>query len=146
MSDASHPSAPMRIRNSRMMKTVLRLFLAIALYIDALELNARRLGDRGEVVDLEELALGEAQATGEQVVGEHLDLGVELPHSAVIEAARRLDLVLGVDQVGLEPEEVLARLQLRVRLGDGEDALQSRLHVVLGDGRLTRRLRGERLG
>src|SRR3954454_18797211 len=141
---ASHPSAPMRPKNSRMMKTVLRLFLAIALYIYALELDARGLSDRGEVVDLEELAFGEAQTSGEHVVGEHLDLGVELPHAAVVEPARRLDLVLGVDEVGLEPQEVLARLQLRVGLRHREDALQRRLHVALGHGCLTGALRGQR--
>src|SRR5690242_6856418 len=111
MTENSQPSAPMRSRNSRMMKTVLRLFLAIALYIDALELNARRLGDRRQVVDLEELALAEAETAGEQVVREDPDLGVELALTAVVEPARGLDLVLGVDQVGLQAQEVLARLE-----------------------------------
>ena len=44
--------------------------------------------------------------------------------TAVVEATRRLDLVFGVDQLGLQLEEVLAGLQLRVRLGDREDRLQ----------------------
>src|SRR6478752_7040785 len=156
MTDASHPSAPMMIRNSRMMKTVLRLFLAIALYIYALvlegvrmpglELHARRLGDRREVLDLEEVALAEAEAAGEEVVREHPDLRVELAHAAVVEPAGRLDLVLGVDQVGLEAQEVLARLQLGVGLRHGEDALQRGLHVPLGHGCVGRPLGRQRLG
>ena len=134
----ARPRPPMISRKSRMMKTVLRLFFAIAEYMRAIhagrcaaarlldqrsrsELHARRLGDRGGVVDLEELALREAEAAHEQRVREDLDLGVELAHAAVVEAARGLDLVFGVDQLGLQLQEVLVGLQLRVRLGDRED-------------------------
>ncbi len=132
-----------------MMKTVLRLFFAIARYMPRSRYQnctLRRLGDRGRVRHLEELALLEAQATHEQRVREDLDLRVQLAHAAVVEPARGLDLVLGVDQLALQLQVVLAGLELRVRLGDREDALQRRLHVVLGDGRLGRAARRQRLG
>src|SRR5690606_37046565 len=103
------------------------------------ELYSWRLGDGGGVRDLEELALGEAEATNEQGVREDLDLRVQLAHATVVEPARRLDLVLGVDQFTLQLQVVLARLELRVRLGHGEDTLQGLLHVVLGDSGFGRR-------
>src|SRR5665213_3277609 len=119
---ASQPRPPMMIRNSRIVMTVLRLFLAIARYIACpSELHARRLGDRREVGDLEEVARRESQTLGEDVVREDLDLGVQLAHATVVEPARGLDLVFRVDEVGLQSQEVLARLQLRVRLRHGED-------------------------
>src|SRR3546814_3132758 len=85
-----------------------------------------------------ELALAEAEVAREEVVREHLDLGVQLAHTTVVEAARGLDLVLGVDDRLLKLEEVLARLQLRIRLRNGEDRLQGLLHVALGDTGLGR--------
>ena len=88
----------------------------------------------------------EAEAAHEQRVREHLDLRVELAHAAVVEPARGLDLVFGVDELDLQLQEVLARLQLRVGLGDREDRLQRLLHVVLGGARLGRALRLQRLG
>ena len=142
-----------------MMKTVLRLFLAIARYIvpgqcgpvayeRVAAQNCTRGGSAmaaGSVTSKKSRSLKPRPRTN-SVVREHLDLGVQLAHAAVVEPARRLDLVFGVDELGLQLQEVLARLQLGVRLGDGEDRLQRLLHVVLGRARLGRALRRQRLG
>src|SRR4051812_27042331 len=102
---ASRPSPPMISRNSTMMKIVLRLFFAMARYMESpgqprwgrrLELDARRLCDRRGICDLEELALFEPEAANEQGVREGLDLRVELAHAAVVEPTGGLDLVFGV--------------------------------------------------
>ena len=114
--------------------------------VTASELDAGRLGDRRTVDDLEELACLETQLTGEQVVGEDLDLGVELAHAAVVKPARRLDLVFGVDDGLLQLQEVLARLKLGICLGDREQRLQRLLHVPLGDTRFGGALDRDRLG
>src|SRR5690606_37080937 len=152
----SVPRAPMMTRNSTMMRIVLRLFFAMAEYMGCLryvrwgaevsirrcaatrptgdrsELHAGRLGDRGGIRHLEELALGESEPAHEERVREDLDLGVELAYAAVVEATRRLDLVFGVDELALQLQEVLVRLQLRVGLGHREDRLHRRLELVLG--------------
>src|SRR5690606_7930401 len=124
MTEARTPSPAMIPRKSRMMRTELILFRRIARYISGplpdrapgraracaflpgSELHPRRLGDRRGVGDLEELALGEAEAAREDVVREDLDLRVELADAAVVEAAGGLDLVLGRDELALELEEV----------------------------------------
>src|SRR5690606_36199343 len=84
--------------------------------------------------------------SSEQVVREDLDLRVQFANTAVVEPASGLHLVLGVDQRMLHLKEILARLQLRIGLGDGEEALQRLLQVSLGDSGLTRTGRGESLG
>ena len=78
----------------------------------------------GGILDLEELAAGEAERAGEQAVREHLDLGVVRLDVAVVDAARSGDLVLGVRQLALQLGEALGGAQLRVGLGDGEQAAQ----------------------
>src|SRR5690606_10342910 len=108
-------------------------------------LDARRFSDRSAVSDLEELAFSEAESTREQVVREHLDLGVELAHAPVVETTGCLDLVFSVDERVLHLTEVLTRLQLRVGLSDREQALERLLHVSLCDAGFTRACRGERL-
>src|SRR6187431_2480877 len=145
---ASRPIAPSSRMKEARMNQVLRLLRAMALYTDYFrsELHARRLADRGAVDDLEELPLVEAEVAGEQVVREHLDLGVQLPNAAVVEAAGGLDLVFGVDDRLLQLEEVLARLQLRIGLRDSEQRLQRLLHVALCDARFGRAARCQRLG
>src|SRR3546814_6361554 len=78
-----------------------------------------------------ELALAEAEVAREEVVREHLDLGVQLAHTTVVEAARGLDLVLGVDDRLLKLEEVLARLQLRIRLRNRSEEHTSELQSLM---------------
>src|SRR4029079_5222109 len=72
----------------------------------------------GRRVDLEELALGEAEGAREERPREGLDARVVALHVAVVDAARTGDLILGVRQLGLQLLEVLGRAQLRVGLGD----------------------------
>ena len=91
------------------------------------------------------LALAEPEVLGEEVVREDLDLGVQLPDAAVVEPARCLDLVLGVDDRLLELEEVLAGLKLGVGLRHREDRLQRLLHVPFGDARFRRTRHVQRL-
>ena len=88
-----------------------------------LEADDRHLA-LGGVLDLEELALREAERAGDEDCGEDLDRVVERQHRVVVDLARDRDLVLGVPELVLEVEEVRARLQVRVRLGDGEEAAE----------------------
>src|SRR5512145_357170 len=83
-----------------------------------------RRGALGRGLELEVLALREAEGPREQVAREGLDRGVEVAHDRVVVAARVLDRVLDAGQLALEPEEVLVRAQLGVRLGDREQRLQ----------------------
>ena len=46
---------------------------------------------------------------------------VVLANVGVVEAPRGLQTILGVRELGLQGEEVLVRLQIRVGLGDGEE-------------------------
>ena len=78
----------------------------------------------------------ETKVAREQRVREDLDFGVELAHTAVVETTAGLNLVFSVNKFALELKVVLAGLQLRVRLSDSKDALEGRLHVVLGSSRI----------
>ena len=100
-----------------------------------LEADGRHLAVGG-VLDLEELALREAERAGEQDGREDLNRVVERQHGVVVDLARDRDLVLGVLQLRLEVEEVGARLQVRVRLGDGEEPAERLAQDALGGGRL----------
>ena len=69
-------------------------------------------------VELEVLALGEAEE-GRDEVGRHgVDRRVEVAHDGVVVAARVLDRVLDLPERGLELREALVRLEVGVRLGD----------------------------
>src|SRR5438128_841990 len=83
------------------------------------ELDLRE-GALRRVLYLEVLLGREAEHRGEQVRRERHQLRVVVAHVPVVEAARELDLVLGVAEVFLQLLEGLHRLQLRVVLGDGE--------------------------
>ena len=76
---------------------------------------------------------------GEDGRGERLDARVVALHVAVVDAARAGDLILGVRQLGLQLLEVLGRAQLRVGLGDGEQAAERSAQLALGLGDLSRR-------
>src|SRR6266536_333143 len=78
----------------------------------------RDLRDRphGLVLDLEVAGLLELEAVRDDVRRERLDPGVVVAHVGVVEPAAGRDPVLGVGQLALQVEEVLVRLQLRVRL------------------------------
>src|SRR5690349_13106709 len=60
----------------------------------------------GRILDLEELALREAEGAGEHNGRERLDPVVVREHRVVVDLARNRDLVLRVLQLGLEVEEV----------------------------------------
>src|SRR5689334_17238545 len=94
------------IKKTAMMKTVLRLLLAMLLYIDqklrnSLELNINRILNRSglSLIDFEKLfVLLETEHAGEDIGREDFALGVKVPHYSVVETARGLDLVLRVGQ------------------------------------------------
>src|SRR5690606_4458965 len=69
---------------------------------------------------LEELLGPKAHHSGEDAGRQRLDRRVVRLHRAVVELPRVRDLVLGAGQLGLQRHEVLVRLQVRVRLGEGE--------------------------
>jgi hypothetical protein len=86
----------------------------------------RHLRHRGVTLRREELALAEAERYREEEPRQALHRGVEVHHGRVVIAARGADLVLGVRQVFLELQEVLGRLQVRIRLGDREEPADRR--------------------
>src|SRR4051794_21655124 len=93
-------------------------------------------GPTGRVGRLEVLTLGEAEATGDGVGREALDLGVVANDGVVVELPRIGDPALGAGELLLQVEEALVRLQVRVGLRQGEDALQGAADRVLGLGLL----------
>jgi hypothetical protein len=101
------------------------------------EFNFNWVLDVGQLgfVDVEELfVFVEAEHAGEDIGRKNGALGVEVTDDTVVEAAGSLDLVFGVSQLGLEIQEVLASLQVRVGLSDGKIALQRSLELVLSLG------------
>jgi hypothetical protein len=58
----------------------------------------------------------EAEGFGHEIAGEGFALVPIIAHVAVVKPARTLDTVLGVDQLGLELEELLVGLELRIVL------------------------------
>src|SRR5712692_817169 len=92
-------------------------------------------------VELEVLALGEAEE-GRDEVGRHgVDRRVEVAHDGVVVAARVLDRVLDLPERGLELREALVRLEVGVRLGQREELAEGAGQRVL---RLRARLGGLR--
>ena len=90
------------------------------------------------VLDLEELALREAERPGENGAGEGLDRVVVRQHRVVVDLAADGDLVLRVGELGLELLEVLRRLEVGIRLGDGEQAPERLAEDAFSLGRLGR--------
>ena len=74
----------------------------------SLELNARGLGNGRGICNIKEVTVMEPELLGKHVVGEDLNLRVELPHATVVETARGLNFVFGVDKLTLQLQEVLA--------------------------------------
>ena len=108
-----------------------------------LEADCRHLAVAGGL-DLEELALREAERAGDQHGREHLDRVVVRQYRVVVDLPRNGDLVLGVLKLRLEVEEVRARLQVRVRLGDREEPSERLAEDALGGGGLRGALRALR--
>ena len=84
----------------------------------------RRGGALDGVVDLEEFHVPETEQPGHQIGGKNLDPCVQVAHVGVVESARGLDPVLGVDQFLLQRPEVAAGLEVRVTLGDRQQRAQ----------------------
>src|SRR5207245_4715037 len=72
------------------------------------------------VIELEVLALGEAEEQRDLVGGEAVDGGVEIADDGVVVATRALNRLLDLADRALELAEALLRLQPRVRLGERE--------------------------
>src|SRR5918911_589293 len=114
----------------------------------------RSRGRRGEVdlrrrpgalLDLEVLPRLEREHARDDARRDGLPRGVVREHGVVVDLPRDGDLVLGLLELALELLEVLARAQLRVGLGDGEEPAEGggehvlRLRVLLDRRRLLRR-------
>ena len=74
------------------------------------------------VIGLEELIRAKFHHAGEDIGWEYLNLSVEVADIAVVKSAGGLDFILGVGQLVLELQEVLAGFQVRVILGYGKQA------------------------
>src|SRR4051812_487145 len=85
-------------------------------------------------VALEGLARREVAHPRDEVARERLDPVVVAQHGVVVELPRVGDLVLGRGQLLLQVQEVLVGLEVRIRLGHREQALQRPAQLVLGLG------------
>src|SRR5216684_1259633 len=74
--------------------------------------------------NFEELARLESEHSGKDVRGELLNLSVQVADDGVVVAARILDRVLDLCKRILQRGEALDGAELRIRLGEGEEALQ----------------------
>src|SRR4030095_3967472 len=72
-------------------------------------------------IELEVLALGEAEEQRDLVGREAVDGRVQIADDGVVVAARALDRLLGSARGGLQLAEALIRFQLGIRLGDREE-------------------------
>src|SRR5215475_6960330 len=81
------------------------------------------------ILEAEVLAWREPECASNQAGRERLLRGVERLHHRVVVAARRRDLVFGIGQLVLQLLEVLARAQLRIGLGDGEQPPERRARL-----------------
>ena len=107
-----------------------------------LERDAWRLP--GLVLDLEEVLLREPERPGEEHARHRLDRGVVGEDGVVVDLARDRDPVLRLRELLLQLPEVLVRLQLGVRLRDGEEPAERLAEDALGGALLGRPLRGLR--
>lgn len=76
----------------------------------------------------------ESEQVRDGVGGERLGLVAAVPEVSVVEAARGLDAVLGVDRFLLQLQELGVGLQVGVVLGEGEDAIKAGDQLFLGNG------------
>src|SRR5215510_3207082 len=84
--------------------------------------------------DLEEFRFLEVEHQGDDRRGKRLHAPVVILNVRVVEAAGRLDTVLGVGEFALQGEEVLVRLQLGVILGHREQPAEGLDEWPLGGG------------
>ena len=83
-------------------------------------------------VDLEVRRLLEVEQSGDDVGRHDLDLGVVLLHHIVIELAGVGDFLLERLELGLQVQEVLVGLQLRIRFGHGLEVHDRAAQLVFG--------------
>src|SRR5207253_4877536 len=84
--------------------------------------------------DVEKISRRESERSRQQHRGELLDPGVVLLDRIVEEAPRGGDLVLDVGELALQLLKILARLEVRVGLAQGEQLPQRPAQRVLGGG------------
>ena len=82
-------------------------------------------------LSLEIGALFEAEQSGQDVLGEAADGGIELAGRVIEVLACHVDAVLRTFQLGLQFQEVLVGLQVGIVLGDGQQFAQSRGQLSL---------------
>ena len=71
-----------------------------------------------------EVSALEAEHATNEVRGKRLQSAVQITYDTVIEAARRLDLVLGIRKLVLELAEVLVGFEVRIVLGNCKERLE----------------------
>src|SRR4051812_43054221 len=110
------------------------------LAVDRADRAERDLRDRADllVLHLEVAGLLELERARDQVRRERLDAGVVVADARVVEPAAGGDPVLAVGQLALQAEEVLVRLQLRVRLDRDHHLTQCAGQRTLRGGPLLR--------
>src|SRR5262249_7229773 len=111
----ARPPAAIAISTNRAGSTYGRLIAIVKQGLEP-DVDVRALAAHG----LEVRPRLEAAHAGDYVGRERLHRGVERLDRAVVELPRVGDLVLGVGQFALQPEEVLVGLEVGVRLGERE--------------------------
>src|SRR5581483_12268893 len=87
-------------------------------------------GSRG-LVGFEKMLFMHAGDVCNQNIRESLDRDVEVAHRAVVVAPRHLQLVLDVGELGLQFQEILVGLELRVGFGDRQEPAERTLQRAL---------------
>src|SRR5712691_1561862 len=115
-----------------MSRTVRRLLREICSYNGLSEPNAHR--SPGRLLDVEEVPRLEAPEGSNDPGWEALDERVQRLDLIVVELPGERDLRLRPGELLLQGQEVLVGLELRVVLGDGDQAADPRRELVLGLG------------
>jgi hypothetical protein len=106
-------------------------FMLMPLSRSALELYLRRLGCILACRELRHRLVGTEERRGPQYAGERLELGIVGPNRLDVVATRDRDAVFSAFELGLEREEVLVRLEVRVVLADGDQPAERATKLVL---------------
>ena len=88
----------------------------------------------------------EAGSARDQHIGKRLDADVEVAHGAVVVAPRHLQLILDLGELGLQLEEILVGLELRIGLGHRHQLAERALQGARRRGLVADAARGDARG
>ena len=95
---------------------------------------------RGDEIGIVRL---EARPSSENVVRKQSDVGIVVLQCVVVAAPLHRDAVFGARQFILQMQEVFVRVELRIILGDGQQAAERAVELAVSGDALGRSLRAE---